>query len=286
MLGTRGKLLASLRMRWILAIGLAACGAAPPTAPAPGANEASLPDPSRYAHSARIPLEAGELVLGADTPDSDEVALVLQAPEGQLVLFACDLLEAETAQSGFRLGAVHYARADGQERLGGMIRRDALRRLAEEPAPRLHTCDEEIELDARAQQLLRAFVAGEPPPPEERLQTRSVALEGLELSLAISNLEPDVVRLSLRVVEPVMSLDDCDLVVIVGGETFPLGVLSLEPGGPNPHRHDRLEVRLSRSNVQRLSMEDEASLIVCGDVWLLDRHALENIRSLVGAPDR
>ncbi len=272
-------------MRWLFVLGFAACSGAPPT-PAQGTSAAEAPirDPASYPHTARIPLEAGELLLGADTHDSPEVALALQAPRGQLVLFACDVLEVETARNAFRLGAVRYESKPSQESLTGIVRRDALRRLATEPAPRLHTCDEEIVLDARAQALLRAFVAGQPPPTEERLQTRSVALDGLELSLAISNLEPDVVRLSLRIVEPVMSLDECELVVIVGGETFPLGLLSLEPGGPNPHRHDRLEARLPRLNAQRLSMEDEASLIVCGDVWLLGRHALENIRSLVGTP--
>ncbi len=271
-------------MRWILAFALTACAAASLPNPAPGVVPARLPDPSRYPSHARIPLEAGELLLGADGPSSAEIALVLQAPRGQLVLFACDLLEAETATSGFRLGTVAYAGDHGFERLGGMIPRRALRRLATEAAPRLHTCDEEIELDARAQERLRAFVEGRSAPPEERLQTRSVALEGLELSLAISNLEPDVVRLSLRVVEPAMPLDDCELAVIVHGEAFPLGLLSLQPGGPNPHRHDRLEARMPRANIRRLSMADEASLLVCGDVWLLDRHALENIRSLVEAP--
>ena len=72
------------------------------------------------------------------------------------------------------------------------------------------------------------------------------------------------------------------MVAIVGEETFPLGMTSLEPGGPSPRDHDHLEARIPRRNVQLLAQEDEASFIICGDVWLLDALTLQNIRSLVG----
>ncbi|HJL31463.1 MAG TPA: hypothetical protein RMI62_20435 [Polyangiaceae bacterium LLY-WYZ-15_(1-7)] len=241
-----------------------------------------VPDVGRFPRTATIPLEAGRLHLGAASDGSEEVAVVLEGEGGELVLFACDRLEAETGESGFPLGRVGYEQEGEVERIGGMIPRARLRRLAEEQAPRLHTCDEEIELDDRQVRLLRAFLRGEAPPEREVFDSRSIALEGLDLGFAISNRRPDEVRVEIRILEPVMPLEECDMVAIVGEETFPLGMTSLEPGGPSPRDHDHLEARIPRRNVQLLAQEDEASFIICGDVWLLDALTLQNIRSLVG----
>jgi hypothetical protein len=244
--------------------------------------EAGMPNPLTMESHVTIPLEAGELHLGAVIPGADQIALVL-ASRGELVLFACDHLEAETARNRFVLGSVAYERDGNDEKIGGMVRRDDLMRLATEGASRLRTCDEEIELDAAQREALSNFLTGREPPPPEQIESRSIALEGLTLGFSISDRDPDMVQIQLRIAEP-MDMEDCDIVVIVQDDVFPLGLLDLHSGGPNPHRSDFLQARLPRANVQNLVMEEEASLIVCGDVWILEAVTLQNIRTLVGTP--
>lgn len=248
-----------------------------------GGSQATMPDPASLNEHVVIPLEAGELRLGSVIPGADEVQLVLAAPRGELVLFACDQLEGETSRNRFVLGSVAYEREGREERIGGTVRRADLMRLATESGARFFTCDEEILLGDDEKEAMRLFLTGQEPEAPEQLESRSIALEGLTLSFQISDRAPDQVRIRMTMAQPV-AMDECDLVVIVREEMFPLGLMSLEPGGPNPHRSDYLEAVLPRANVQNLVMEEEASLIICGDVWVLDAVTLQNIRSLVGSP--
>ncbi|MEM9067600.1 MAG: hypothetical protein AAGE52_03815 [Myxococcota bacterium] len=265
---------------WLVA--LLACGGATPQQGSTASTETETPVPNldRFSQRATIELEAGELHLGSN--NGGDIAFVIEATNGELVLFACGRVEGETGHSGFHLADVGYEQDGNTERLGGITSELLLQRLANEQGPRIRTCDEEIEIDERQAELLRAFLNGTAPPPEETFESRSIALDGLDLGFAISNLETDVVRMTVQVHDESLPVHDCDIVVLVDGEPFPLGLLDLQE--PRGRRQPNVLVsRFPRENVQRLASEDEATLIVCGDVWPLDQMTLRNIRSLVGS---
>ena len=152
--------------------------------------------PHTKAHHAEIPLEAGHLLLGSDGAEADRITYALSANAGQLALFACDRMTAETGVSGFPLGEVEYLERDGKELLVGEMERSKLERLVSEPLPRIQTCEEELEISLHQVTLLRAFLEGRPP---EQLDLTSISVVGLDMSFAISHREPDQVRLELRV---------------------------------------------------------------------------------------
>ena len=212
----------ALWMSFILACGGGTESASTTTLPM---GERDVPNASRMAISAEIPLEAGVLQLGATDASSAEVTFVIQAPKGQLTLFACDHVDAETAENGFELGDVGYEDLGDSERIGGSTSRRNFERLANEALPRIQTCEEELELDEEMVRLLRAFLAGQAPRAREHFDTRAIALEGLELALTISDRTPDrVVRVEMMVENPQIPLEECELHAMTGDQMLELDV--------------------------------------------------------------
>ncbi len=253
-----------------------ACGG-PPAPIATNRSEATVavPDPSRFAQHTRIPPEDGELLLGAETADSSEVAVVLEAAHGRLVLFACDRVEAETVRNAFPLGQVGYERDGDVERIGGMVARRRLQRLIREDAPRIHTCEEEIELDEAQVRLLRAFLTSQPVEVDEVVDSIAISLEGLSVGVGISDRAPEVVRLDLEVRTGAPIDDDCLVETLVDGEPAALEEQSFGTRG----RH--VLVRLPRDVVRRWTAANEVGLTVCGELFVLDRMMLDTMRTLV-----
>ena len=242
---------------------------------------ARVPDPSRLAITAEIPLEAGVLRLGATDASSDTITFVIEAPRGQLILFACDHVDAETADNGFTLAEVGYEERQGQERIGGTTARANFERLASEAAPRIRTCEEELELDAEMVRLLRAFLAGRAPRPRERFDTRAIALEGLELAMTIGDRTPDVVRIEIRIDDPQIPLDECELHAMTGDQMLQLRVDWQE--GERERGDADLTVNVPRGDLEVVAASSDVSIVVCGFTHRLDELSLQTISSLVSA---
>jgi len=238
-----------------------------------------LPDPEALAVHARIPLEAGVLVLGSESAGSPEVSLVIESEDGALVHFACDRLEAETGESGFSLGRMGYQQEGNVERIGGRVSRRDLARLATEALPRLQTCDEEIELGVREVELLAAFLEGRPGDLEE-LDSAAISVEGLDMTFVISNRAPDEVRLEARIPE-MATRTGCYFDVIVGERAARLAPLRYEEGSRERDAH--LGGTLARSHVQVLAAAEEAGVMVCGELFQLRGMSLGSLRGLVGS---
>lgn len=241
--------------------------------------ERRVPDPTRMAVSAEIPLEAGVLKLGATDASSDSIAFVIEAPKGQLTLFACDHVDAETAENGFALADVGYEETSAVERIGGTTTRRSFERLANEAAPRIQTCEEELELDDEMVRLLRAFLEGRAPRAREHFDTRAIALEGLELALTISDRTPDTVRVEMMVENPQIPLSECELHAMSGDQMLELGVDWDESAR---QRGDAdLTVNVPRRDLELVAASSDVKLVVCGFTWPLDEMALQTISSLV-----
>ncbi len=241
--------------------------------------EQRVPNPAAMAIHAEIPLEAGVLKLGASNASSDEVVFVIEAPKGQLTLFACDHVEAETAENGFDLADVGYEDAGESERIGGTTTRRNFQRLANEAAPRIQTCEEELELDDEMVRLLRAFLAGRAPRDREHFDTRAIALEGLELAMTIGDHTPDTVRLEMMVENPQIPIEECELHAMTGDRMLELDV---DWDESERQRGDAdLTVNVPRADLAVLAASTDVKLIVCGFTWPLDEMSLQTISSLV-----
>ncbi|NOY90067.1 MAG: hypothetical protein GXP55_02575 [Deltaproteobacteria bacterium] len=242
------------------------------------------PSPETLPSRLEVPLPHGRLLLGAASPSSANVSLAIEAPRGQLVLTGCDWLEAHSSDEGVPLGDVAYRSTSSAERLVGAFPRSLLRRLFRTRRVLLQTCDEEVEVPAANMEAIRGYLAGRPPPAHEDVETRTLAMEGLRLQFRTRSLSPDTVEVDLDLLEPSIAPEDCMAVVaMVGGQTFELAEL-VPADNDNPVEHTRVTGDAVRVNAQILAQADDATLIVCGDPWPLDRWALENLRGLVGAP--
>lgn len=280
----RSPSIAILALTLIPAMG---CGASTTGSVGSGARgrgaEGSSVDPRSFAQHLELELEVGTLLLGADGPRSTQVALAIEGRAGQLVLFACDWLEARTASEGFPLGPAAYAAEGGMEGLSGMFKRRELLRLVASPSPAFVTCDEVLMIPEASARALGAFLHGLPLEAEAETTTRTISLNGLSLSFETTNTDPEGVLIRLSLEDDSVAIEDCQsLIAMAGGRTFPLADLMPEErrGGRSP----QLVGDADRVNVQLLAAAEEAQMIVCAEPWLLDHWALENLSGLVGAP--
>ena len=242
------------------------------------------PSPETLESRLTVPLPHGRLLLGAASATADSVSLAIEAPRGEIVLAGCDWLEARSSNRGLPLGNVVYRSTARSERLFGAFPRSQLVTLFRARRVAFHTCDEEVEVPARAMDNIRRYLSGAPPPPHEDVETRTLAMEGLRLGFVTRSLSPDTVEVDLDLLEPSIAPEDCMAVVaMVGGLTFELAEL-VPAINDDPVDHTRVTGDAQRVNMQILSQADDATLIVCGDPWPLDRWALENLRGLVGTP--
>jgi len=231
-----------------------------------------------------VDLAVGQLILGAPSNDSADVTLAVEAVRGRVLLTGCDWLEAGSSAEDVALGHVEYRATNVAERLYGTFHRSLLRRLFRANRVRFHTCDEEIEVPVRSMEAVRRFLSGRGPAPHEDVDTRMLAMEGLRMVFRTRSLSPDIVEIDLDLIEPSISEEDCmAIVAMVDGQTYLLA--DLVPQDPDIDvDHTRVVGNAVRVNAQILAHGTDATLVVCGDPWPLDRWSLENLSTLVGPP--
>lgn len=243
-------------------------------------------EPESYRLHVEIPLEAGHLVLGSDDPARGPISLSVRGAENEVVLFGCDFLSARNLRGSMTIGPARFQQGPGDlTSVTAGITSDLLRRLLGGPRPMIVTCDEELPLTREGIALAQQFLEGRTEIVRERFETRTISLHGLQVQLSIGDQHPDIVEFELQVLESDVPVDECDSLLAMGaGRTFQLATLELTER-ERGERVDTLAASVRRSCMQWLVAGMEAQLVVCQEPWLLDEWALENVRSLVGAPE-